>query len=79
MFKKEKKTDGICPICQQKILGKNCWVKYHISYDPEMTILACKYCNHCEYLLRKNLKIPFKYYKRASKIIKFHDKLDIQI
>lgn len=45
-----------CPICDKLIIKPNTWVKYHISYNPEMVILACKYCNYTEYCLRTGQK-----------------------
>jgi len=50
---KTEKGD-ICPICQQPIRSPNFWVKYHISYNPELIILACRYCNYTEWCLRNN-------------------------
>lgn len=74
------KIDGICPICQFKIKSpKNVWVKYHISYKPELTILACRYCNWTEYNLRNNIKIPTTHFRRTEKLLKFHNKIGYPI
>lgn len=72
-----------CPICREKPIGKNCWVRYHISYKPELVILACKYCNFIENKLRHcepiSKNVWTKEWKRANKIIKFHEKFGLKI
>lgn len=39
----------ICPICK---FNRQKLITYHISYNPERTIYACKWCNYIEYLDR---------------------------
>ncbi|MEN9919430.1 MAG: hypothetical protein RL662_1866 [Bacteroidota bacterium] len=66
-----------CPVCFMKIIKPNCWVRYHISYEPQMQILACKYCNYTEYCLRtstKGSKAMSK--KRVERVIKYQNRLN---
>ena len=51
MLIKKGKND-ICPVCQYKIRGHNYWVKYHVSYTPNLEILACRFCNYTEWAMR---------------------------
>lgn len=46
-----KKGDK-CPICRYIIRKPNCWVRFHVKYNPPIVILACKYCNFAEFGLR---------------------------
>jgi hypothetical protein len=74
-----------CPICYRQITTKNPWIKFHIKYEPELVIMACKNCNFVEYALRNNLKVPFLLrnpYKplkpsRAEMVARFLRKFDI--
>jgi len=77
-----KKNGDICPICKQFIRKNNFWVKYHIRYNPEICIVACKYCNFTEFLLRNPSKIdrprcatPW----RVDKVIAYHQKFGIEL
>jgi hypothetical protein len=56
-LKINKEEGDICPICEMEIKGKNGWVRYHVSYKPEIVILACKYCNKIERVIRLGLPI----------------------
>jgi len=72
-----KKGDK-CPICYQKITKKNCWVRFHIKYNPEMVILSCKNCNYAEYCLRNSIKGSKSINpKRIYFLTKFLKKFDI--
>jgi len=72
---KTQKGD-ICPICRYGISGRNQWVKYHISYRPELTILACKFCNFTEWSIRNEISIPFGAVdSRKNKVIAFQAKM----
>jgi len=81
---KTKKGDT-CPICLRKVIKPNAWVKFHIKYSPELTVLACKYCNFVEFALRTGKPIPFvrenPYNKfrltRALRVIQFMGRFDI--
>lgn len=53
-----KKGDK-CPICRRNIVKPNCWIRFHIEYNPEKVILACKYCNLIERQLRLRQNISF--------------------
>jgi len=65
-----------CPICRFKILGQNAWVKYHICYRPELTILAFKFCNFAEWAIRNEISIPFGAVdSRKDKVIAFQAKM----
>lgn len=76
---KTKKGD-ICPICRKKILSPNCWVIYHINYEPQKTILACKYCNYTEYCLRNSLQGGRALSKiRVQRVINFQNKFNVTI
>jgi len=87
--KKNLTKKEICPICNTKVRKPNEFVKYHLRYSPELTIMACKYCNFTEYALRNNKPLPpcgyavkYKAYDqltRASKIIRFHNKLGLKL
>lgn len=68
-----------CPICGYKIVAPNVWVTYHIRYNPPLTILACKYCNYTEFLLRNEFKLTRRTKYRAYKILKYHEKLGFPI
>ena len=48
-----------CPICTRLILYPNVWVRFHVKYNPEMVVLACRYCNYVEKCLRCELPTPF--------------------
>ncbi len=43
----------LCPICKNKLKPKKT-CKYHVSYKPEIIVVACTACNLEEYLLRLN-------------------------
>lgn len=76
---KAKKGD-ICPICKNKILGKNVWVMYHIRYNPPLVILACKFCNFTEFCLRNGIKgTNALTIKRVNKVINYQKKFNIKI
>ncbi len=47
----------ICPICEMVIKNENYWQPYHISYVPELVILACKYCNFLEWAIREDKEV----------------------
>ena len=55
MHIKTEKND-VCPICRKCIVSPNCWVVYHVSYEKQIVVLSCKYCNYVEFLLRNNIK-----------------------
>lgn len=72
------KKGGICPICFKKITKPNIWVIYHISYAPQMQILACKYCNYIEYCLRNKKKANILLSKiRVERVIAYQRKFGI--
>jgi len=77
MIVKLKKGDK-CPICDYKILAPNCWVRFHVKYDPPIVILACKYCNYVEYCRRNGYKYPMNY-GRNSKLISYMSKFSIDL
>jgi hypothetical protein len=70
-----------CPICKKPVIGKNSWIKYHISYKPEMTIMACKFCNYTEWLLRNNLSMKYhlECIARSKDVILYQNKFGIKI
>jgi len=42
-----------CPICRRKLRAPNVWVRFHVRYGARpIVILACKYCNWIEMMLR---------------------------
>lgn len=52
---KKSKTEldiCVCPICRQKVVSPNKWVRYHVRYTPPIQVLACQFCNHAEFLMR---------------------------
>jgi len=59
--KTTKKSDHVCPVCGEKVLPPNEWVRFHIRYEPPLVVLACSYCNFAEYIFRtlrqKHLKL----------------------
>lgn len=73
--------EKICPICFNKTTKKNPLVIYHIKYKPPLVILACKYCNYTEFLIRNNIKIISKNInkKRIFKVINYQKKFNINI
>lgn len=76
---KTEKND-VCPICHYQIISPNCWVRYHISYKPEMVILSCKYCNMSEYFLRNNIKRDTpKFNSRWRSVLLFQKKFGVII
>jgi hypothetical protein len=79
---KIKKSKGDkCPICQKNITGENCWIRYHIRYNPPLVILACKYCNFIEYALRTNTPIKGGSFNmhRIKKVISFHSSFNFKL
>jgi hypothetical protein len=70
---------NLCPICGYKITRSNALVVYHIRYDPPLVILACKYCNYTEMLLRNNKVIPRGLLKRAEKVLSLNARLGVKI
>jgi len=71
-----------CPICDFAPSQKNPLVRYHVSYDPEITILACKYCNFTEFLLRNKIdisKFEFIGEQRTKAVIAYHKKYNIDL
>lgn len=83
MLKIPKNKGERCPICNFVIKKPNNWVKYHISYKPEMCVLACKYCNYVEYGLRTQ-KVDYRTKgafskKRVDRVIKYQKKFGIVI
>jgi len=76
---RDKTEEKPCPICFRKITGENCWVKYHVSYKPEITILACKFCNYVENKLRHNERVSTRLFSRVKAVILFHNKLGFKI
>jgi hypothetical protein len=44
-----RKRRFLCPICKKRVAYLQ---TYHISYEPEIKIKACRRCNFIEYLLR---------------------------
>jgi len=79
-IKKTKKD--VCPICKKQLSAKNRWVKYHVSYKPEIMILACKWCNFTEWVLRNNIKnrnygvlTPH----RVQSVIDYQEKFGVQL
>jgi len=81
---KTKKGDK-CPICTRLIIFPNVWVRFHVTYNPEIQLLACKYCNYVEYALRTGKPIPFvkenPYNKfrltRALRVVQFMGRFNI--
>ena len=72
-----KKRDR-CPICKYQILPPNKWVQYHVSYNPEIVILACSYCNYVEFLLRNGIKKDTaKVNSRIEQVIMFQKKYNV--
>lgn len=70
-----------CPICKYTIVGENCWVRFHIKYKPNILILACKYCNYGEYLLRVGHTgfISPEIAKRSESICTFMARFGVQL
>ncbi len=75
-----KKNDK-CPICNQRIKKPNCWVNYHIRYKKPLIILACKYCNLTEFLIRNEIIKKTKNINnyRIKKVINFQKKFNIKL
>jgi len=71
--------DKICPICYKKPTKKNPFVRFHITYPPkEMCVLACRYCNYVEYLMRtKKLITGKESQKRIFPVRKYMKKFGI--
>ena len=64
---RRKKRPYVCPICKKAVS----WlVKYHVSYDPEIIIYACRTCNKVEHKLRKGLPLTNRQVQVARRIIK---------
>jgi len=79
MLIKQEKGD-VCPVCHYQIIAPNCWVRYHISYKPQMVILACKYCNFVEYKLRNGISgYGSKFNSRWKQVVLYHSKFGITI
>lgn len=78
MIIKTNKNDR-CPICDFFITPPNCWVKYHVRYNKEISILACKYCNYTEYCLRTNQKGGKQVLKRFKKVLQYQAKFNVII
>jgi len=72
-----------CPICYKKVAGKNGWCKYHITYKPEKTILACKFCNFTEFILRNSIKREFGGGVltpwRVDRVVAYHAKFGVKL
>jgi len=68
-----------CPICRYFIVAPNVWVRYHVSYDPQIVIMACKYCNYVENCLRNNKPVSLSQYGRIEKVINYHKKLGFKL
>jgi len=68
-----------CPICKKikpvRSSQKRNSVKYHISYEPEITIIACSRCNVLEMMLRNNQYIPDYFINSAKAVLSFQRKL----
>lgn len=82
MNTEKTKKKEICPICYNKITPKNHWVRYHVSYTPEIVVLACKFCNFTEFCLRNNVVrngsgvlTPW----RVRKVLEYHKKFGLEI
>jgi len=80
-MKIKRVKNDTCPICRKPIKGDNTWVRYHIRYEPELVILACKYCNFVEYSLRNNIPIPPQAINmhRINKVIALHSRFGVQL
>jgi len=46
-----------CPICLRPVRRPNMLLRYHVRYEPPIVILACRYCNYVEYLLRNKKSV----------------------
>jgi len=46
------KKGEICPLCAMPMRNGNYLVRYHVRYSPPIEILACRFCNYTEYVLR---------------------------
>lgn len=69
-----------CPICRLKMARPNAWVKFHIKYRPEMTILACKFCNFTEWALRNQIPLKSRAVRsRIPAMVLYMKKFDIQL
>jgi len=73
------KRGDTCPICDMALRLPNRWVRYHVSYEPEMVILACKYCNLVEQRLRTRLPVPSGLLSREIKVIIYHKKYGLKL
>jgi len=75
---KTKKGD-ICPVCEQRIKKPNFWVRYHIAYQPNMCILACRYCNYTEYAIRTSKvdRIRCATPARVYRVLNYHRRYNI--
>jgi len=79
-IRKQKKEKERCPICLFKIVSPNVWVQYHISYKPPLVVLACKYCNFCEYNIRNGLdRTKSMTFLRIQRVISFSKKFGVNL
>lgn len=65
-----------CPICHKKVISPNCWVNYHVNYDPPIVITACKWCNFAEFVIRNKYTLQFNKFtnERIPYVKEFHKK-----
>jgi len=77
----EKKTYVKCPICGFAPSKRNPMVTYHISYNPELVVMACKYCNFTEFLLRNKIERDYNFLnqKRTNAVKKYQEKFGQKI
>jgi len=69
--------NDVCPICSRKITKKNCWVRYHVSYSPQLVVLACKYCNFAEYGLRTGAYLTRRAVTREPFVLAFKARFNL--
>lgn len=79
-IKKGKKDK--CPICLKQINNKNRWVRFHVRYNPQIVVIACKWCNFTEWVLRNNIEhrnygviTPY----RINRVIQFQNKFGVNL
>jgi len=82
---------NFCPICGRSIRAPNCWVRFHVRYGRRpIVILACKYCNWLEMILRTKsyagaaaffLRSPYapQRWSRAEMLLYYLKKFDIDL
>jgi len=75
----EIKKGDICPICEMELKKPNYWVRYHVSYEPNLVILACRYCNYTEWALRNKVVVRLRCAtpNRIYRVLNLHRKFDI--